>query len=71
MHQDYKKLLVVDGKVAFTGGVNISGAYANSSLFRSKSRNAAKVGWRDTHIRVEGSVTKIFTRRTSSPLTPP
>lgn len=53
-NRDHKKLLVVDGKVAFTGGVNISGAYANSSLFRSKNRSTSEVGWRDTHIRVEG-----------------
>ncbi len=53
-NRDHRKILVVDGRVAFTGGVNISSTYANSSLFRSKSRNDAKVGWRDTHIRIEG-----------------
>jgi cardiolipin synthase len=53
-NRDHRKILVVDGLVAFTGGVNISSTYANSSLFRSKSRNNAKVGWRDTHIRIEG-----------------
>jgi cardiolipin synthase len=53
-HRDHRKLLVVDGRVAFTGGVNISSTYANSSLFRSKSRAHAKTGWRDTHIQVEG-----------------
>lgn len=53
-NRDHRKLLVVDGKVAFTGGVNISGVYGNSSLFRSKSSNTSKVGWRDTHIRIEG-----------------
>ncbi|MES2583096.1 MAG: cardiolipin synthase [Pseudomonadota bacterium] len=53
-NRDHRKLLVVDGKVAFTGGVNISGAYANSSLFRSRNRSPDKIGWRDTHIRVEG-----------------
>jgi cardiolipin synthase A/B len=52
--RDHRKILVVDGTVAFTGGVNISSTYANSSLFRSKSRRSAKVGWRDTHIRIEG-----------------
>ena len=53
-NRDHRKILVVDGRVAFTGGVNISSTYANSSLFRSKSRSNAKVGWRDTHIRIEG-----------------
>jgi cardiolipin synthase len=53
-NRDHRKILVVDGVVAFTGGVNISSTYANSSLFRSRARSDAKVGWRDTHIKIEG-----------------
>jgi cardiolipin synthase len=53
-HRDHRKILVVDDRVAFTGGVNISAAYANSSLFRSKAKPDTSVGWRDTHIEMEG-----------------
>lgn len=57
-NRDHRKIMVVDGKVAFTGGINISKTYANSSLFRSRmkagSADSSKVGWRDTHIRIEG-----------------
>ena len=53
-HRDHRKVLVVDGRIGFTGGVNISSTYANSSLFRSKSRKTARAGWRDTHIQMEG-----------------
>jgi cardiolipin synthase len=57
-NRDHRKLMVVDGRIAFTGGINISSTYANSSLFRSKARpdqvDGAKVGWRDTHIKIEG-----------------
>ncbi|MDM5178207.1 cardiolipin synthase [Massilia sp. DJPM01] len=57
-NRDHRKLMVVDGKVAFTGGINISSTYANSSFFRSKrkpdSTDSKKVGWRDTHIKIEG-----------------
>lgn len=54
-HRDHRKILVVDGKIGFTGGVNISAAYAKSSLFRSRRRSeAGPVGWRDTHVRIEG-----------------
>jgi cardiolipin synthase len=57
-NRDHRKLMVVDGKVAFTGGINISATYTNSSLFRSKQRpetvDGSKVGWRDTHVRIEG-----------------
>ncbi|MDP9108521.1 MAG: cardiolipin synthase [Pseudomonadota bacterium] len=53
-NRDHRKLLVVDGKIAFTGGVNISATYARSSIFRSKSGGGEKTGWRDTHLRIEG-----------------
>ena len=57
-NRDHRKLMVVDGKIAFTGGINISSTYANSSFFRSKRKpentDGKKVGWRDTHIKVEG-----------------
>ncbi len=52
--RDHRKILVVDGTVAFTGGVNISASYANSSLFRRHASQKGKIGWRDTHIRIEG-----------------
>jgi cardiolipin synthase A/B len=57
-NRDHRKIMIVDGKIGFTGGINISETYANSSLFRSRQRpNTAdkdKIGWRDTHIRIEG-----------------
>jgi cardiolipin synthase len=57
-NRDHRKLMIVDGRVAFTGGINISSTYANSSLFRSKNKakkiDGDKVGWRDTHIKIEG-----------------
>lgn len=57
-NRDHRKLMVVDGKVAFTGGINISSTYANSSFFRSGQRPSGagvrEVGWRDTHVKVEG-----------------
>jgi cardiolipin synthase len=57
-NRDHRKLMVVDGTVAFTGGINISSDYANSSLFRSRRKPANvdknKVGWRDTHVKIEG-----------------
>jgi cardiolipin synthase len=57
-NRDHRKLLVVDGKAAFTGGINISKSYANSSFFRSRQRatdaEGHNVGWRDTHVKIEG-----------------
>ena len=57
-NRDHRKIMIVDGRVAFTGGLNISSTYANSSFFRSRRPpskvDAEDVGWRDTHIKVEG-----------------
>jgi cardiolipin synthase len=57
-NRDHRKLMVVDGKMAFTGGINISSTYANSSFFGSRrapnKEDGKKVGWRDTHIKIEG-----------------
>jgi len=61
-NRDHRKVLIVDGKVAFTGGINISATYAKSSLFRSASKptDKSQVGWRDTHIKVEGPAVQTF-----------
>jgi cardiolipin synthase len=53
-NRDHRKILVVDGKIGFTGGVNIARDYARSSLFRSRGRANRELGWRDTHIQLEG-----------------
>lgn len=53
-NRDHRKILVVDGKIGFTGGVNITENYSRSSLFRSGGRQPDEPGWRDTHIQVEG-----------------
>jgi cardiolipin synthase len=51
--RDHRKLLVVDGRVAFLGGINISGVYSGSSL-KSAPRKGNKLPWRDTHVQIEG-----------------
>lgn len=53
-NRDHRKILVVDGQVAFTGGVNISQSYSNSSLFRVRHPEHGTVGWRDTHLQIQG-----------------
>jgi len=53
-NRNHRKLLIVDGAVAFTGGINISGVYSAGS-FGSGTRSPSR-GWRDTHARFEGPV---------------
>lgn len=52
-NRDHRKILIVDGKVAFTGGINISKEYSSASLSSSPTRSR-EPGWRDTHIQVRG-----------------
>jgi cardiolipin synthase A/B len=63
--RNHRKLLVVDGRVAFVGGINISSVYSSGSFGRMFGRNvhSKKIqqklsgsGWRDTHLRLEGLV---------------
>ena len=61
--RDHRKLMVVDGRIGFIGGVNISSVYsAGSSPLAAMSGSGAgegeapKPGWRDTHVRVEGPI---------------
>lgn len=45
-HRDHRKIAVIDGKVAYTGGMNIADYYING---------LPKIGtWRDMHARIEG-----------------
>lgn len=62
--RDHRKILVVDGTIAFTGGVNISRVYSKSPFrsSRPKSDEAAKQLWRDTHVQIEGPVVAEFQR---------
>lgn len=57
-NRDHRKILIVDGETAFTGGINISGVYSTGS-FGSKRKKAdtnndANKGWRDTHVQING-----------------
>lgn len=60
-NRDHRKLLVVDGRIAFIGGINISAAYSSGSAWRSSRRSKANPpGWRDTHLQIEGPVVAEF-----------
>lgn len=59
VRRDHRKLLIVDGKVAFVGGLNISSVYSSGSSGKAKKSNA-KTSWRDTHLRVEGPAVSEF-----------
>ncbi|MES2366703.1 MAG: cardiolipin synthase [Pseudomonadota bacterium] len=54
-NRDHRKLMVIDGKIAFVGGINISNAYSSGSvLHRKKKQSNLSFGWRDTHVEIKG-----------------
>jgi cardiolipin synthase len=58
-HRDHRKIVVVDGEMAFAGGVNFSQAYHIASK-QARNRGLSKKkaleqGWRDTHIAIHGT----------------
>ena len=45
-HRDHRKIVVIDGKIAYTGGMNVADYYI---------KGTKQVGeWRDMHCRIEG-----------------
>lgn len=60
-HRDHRKLLIVDGRTVFLGGINISSVYSSGSLVRRPGKtDANKVVWRDTDLKIEGPVVAEF-----------
>jgi len=56
-NRDHRKLLVVDGRTAFIGGINISSVYSSGSAARRTGNPADhNVAWRDTDLQLEGPV---------------
>ena len=65
-NRDHRKLLVVDGRTAFVGGINFSRVHSGGSYGRLKGSGAAgapeggAIAWRDTHLQIEGPVVDEF-----------
>lgn len=54
-YHDHRKIIVVDGKIGYTGGFNIANQYVN---------HTKKFGyWRDTHIRIYGAAASLLQLR--------
>lgn len=52
-HRDHRKIMVIDGKTAFSGGVNLADEYINAVVKHGH--------WKDTVIRVKGEAVWTFT----------
>ncbi|MHB1213800.1 MAG: cardiolipin synthase [Thiobacillus sp.] len=58
--RDHRKLLIVDGRTAFLGGINISSVYSGGSFSRGSRHRPDGVAWRDTDLQVQGPVVAEF-----------
>jgi cardiolipin synthase len=53
--RDHRKILIVDGKIAIVGGVNLSTAYQSNPLGKSGGPEGSTPDqWRDTDLQIEG-----------------
>lgn len=69
-HRDHRKQVIVDGRVAFLGGINIDDVYASDSRSGGSSgmsggsgrskKDIKEHGWRDTDIQIEGPAVAEF-----------
>ena len=57
-HRDHRKIVIIDGRIAYTGGMNVADYYITGNELLGK--------WRDMHCRVDGTVVnelqRIFAR---------
>jgi cardiolipin synthase len=55
--RDHRKLLIVDGRIAFLGGINISSVYSGGSFSQKKiAPGDPALAWRDTDLQLQGPV---------------
>jgi cardiolipin synthase len=47
-YRNHRKIIIIDGRIGFTGGINICDKYIND--YKDKE----KTFWRDTHLRIDG-----------------
>lgn len=52
-HRDHRKITVIDGKIGYTGGYNLSDEYFGRKITHGR--------WKDTGIRLEGEAVQSFT----------
>jgi cardiolipin synthase len=58
LRRDHKKLIVIDGETAFTGGLNIANEYSGAIIPRGilGRKEQRGVSWRDTGVLIKGHI---------------
>ncbi|MBW3520028.1 cardiolipin synthase [Flavobacterium sp. NKUCC04_CG] len=50
-YRNHRKIVIIDGQISYTGGINISDRYVNAK------KTTPALYWRDTHLRIFGDAT--------------
>lgn len=50
-YRNHRKIIVIDGRIGFIGGINVSDKYINGA----KASKKRALFWRDTHVKLEGA----------------
>jgi cardiolipin synthase A/B len=60
-NRSHRKILIIDGEIAFTGGINFYDVYAKNPHSASPGKdNGQQVFWRDTQIKIQGPAAARF-----------
>lgn len=53
-YRNHRKIIIVDGKAGFVGGINVSDKYINPQT------SSPPLYWRDTHLKIEGPAVSVL-----------
>ncbi len=53
-YRNHRKLIVIDGRIGYMGGMNIALRYVKGGQWKEERGKKEQMGWRDTMVRIEG-----------------
>lgn len=56
--RNHRKIVVCDGEIGFTGGINIADEYLEDGASPKERRKGHGAPWRDTHVRITGDAVR-------------
>lgn len=54
-YRDHRKIIIIDGIVAFVGGMNVADRYINTTKAKQQLKGKKRIYFRDAHVMIAGS----------------